>query len=416
MIRHAWLKSSLALAITVAATSASANGIAINEQSASGMGTGFAGRSSSAEDASTLFGNPAGMSRLDRTEVSGGAALIMAKTDIDNASGSATGTNDGDMVPTSVIPFGYLVTPLNDRWHAGIGVYAPFGVISDYEDSFQGGGHGRYSKVQVVTLQPTLSFQVNDRISVGFGPTINHISGKLTSAFGNGEVNIKGDDVGYGFNAGVLVDVTDQLAWGLTYHSKVDYTLDGRTRLNNLPGPAAGANGEYDANLDFTTPESVDTSLTFELDPQWTLYAGATWTRWSRLDKIVVENDGVAAPFQPNFSEIEEPLNWEDTWAFAVGAAYQIAPQWTLRTGFTVDQSPVGDSDRTVRIPVSNRKVFSLGAGWDVSQDMTIDVAYSYLHESKGKIEQAAKPSTGSYNADYRNSAHGLSSQVTYRF
>ena len=156
--------------------------------------------------------------------------------------------------------------------------------------------------------------------------------------------------------------------------------------------------------------------MTFELDPQWTLYAGATWTRWSRLDKIVVENDGVAAPFQPNFSEIEEPLNWEDTWAFAVGAAYQIAPQWTLRTGFTVDQSPVGDSDRTVRIPVSNRKVFSLGAGWDVSQDMTIDVAYSYLHESKGKIEQAAKSSTGSYNADYRNSAHGLSSQVTYRF
>ena len=116
MNRRAWLKSSVALAVTLAATSASANGLSINEQSASGMGTGFAGRSSAAEDASTLFGNPAGMSRLDRTEVSGGLATIFASTDIDDAQGFASGTNKGDMVPTATIPFAYLVTPLNDRW------------------------------------------------------------------------------------------------------------------------------------------------------------------------------------------------------------------------------------------------------------------------------------------------------------
>ncbi|MEE3157075.1 MAG: outer membrane protein transport protein, partial [Pseudomonadota bacterium] len=226
MNRHAWLKSSIALAVTLAASGVNANGLSINEQSASGMGTGFAGRSSSAEDASTLFGNPAGMSRLDRTEISGGFATIFAETDIDNAQGVAPGSNDGDMVPNAVVPFGYLVTPLNDRWHAGIGIYAPFGVISDYEDAFQGRAHGLYSKVQVVTLQPTLSYQINERVSVGFGPTINRISGKLTSqplaALGsNAEVNIKGDDTGYGFNAGVLVQVTDQVRWGLTYHSAI---------------------------------------------------------------------------------------------------------------------------------------------------------------------------------------------------
>ena len=147
MNRHAWLKSSIALAVTLAASGVNANGLSINEQSASGMGTGFAGRSSSAEDASTLFGNPAGMSRLDRTEISGGFATIFAETDIDNAQGVAPGSNDGDMVPNAVVPFGYLVTPLNDRWHAGIGIYAPFGVISDYEDAFQGRAHGLYSKV-----------------------------------------------------------------------------------------------------------------------------------------------------------------------------------------------------------------------------------------------------------------------------
>lgn len=414
MNRHAWLKSSIALAVTLAASGVNANGLSINEQSASGMGTGFAGRSSSAEDASTLFGNPAGMSRLDRTEISGGFATIFASTDIDNAQGFAVGSNDGDMVPNAVVPFGYLVTPLNDRWHAGIGIYAPFGVISDYEDAFRGRAHGLYSKVQVVTLQPTLSYQINDRVSVGFGPTINRISGKLTSqplAAGgsNAEVNIKGDDTGYGFNAGVLVQVTDQVRWGLTYHSAIDFGLEGRTRFSGF-GTFPGLDGSYDAALDITMPESVDTSITWEMDNRWTLYAGGTWTRWSRLDAIEVENSGLLALYQPDFGTVEEDMQWDDVISWAVGAAYQLNPQWVLRAGFTVDPSPTNDTHRTVRVPVSDRKVFSLGAGWDVTPDLTLDFAYSYLRESEGEINYA------DYSADFRNSAHGLATQATWRF
>ena len=122
----------------------------------------------------------------------------------------------------------------------------PYALISDYEKSFGGRFKGQYSKVEVVTLQPTISYEISDRVSVGFGPTINKIKGKLvnkldnSAAFGTGEtkVGIKGDDVGYGFNAGVMVDVTDQLTWGLTYHSKVDYTLEGRTRIS-IASPSA---------------------------------------------------------------------------------------------------------------------------------------------------------------------------------
>ena len=417
MNRHAWLKSSAALAVTLAATGVSANGLSINEQSASGMGTGFAGRSSAAEDASTLFGNPAGMSRLDRTEVSGGFATIFASTDISDARGALPGSNKGDMVPNAVVPFGYLVTPLNERWHAGLGIYAPFGVISDYEKGFQGRYHGLHSNVQVVTLQPTLSYQVSDRVSVGFGPTINQIKGKLTRnsphavAPGVGpdtHVSVKGDDIGYGFNAGVLVALTEQLSWGLTYHSKVDYTLEGRTRVRGSVAP--GLNGTYDASLDFTTPESIDTSISWHLDPRWTLYAGTTWTRWSRLDKIVIENDGVAAAYQGRIGVIQEDMQWDDIWSWAVGASYQLNPQWVLRAGFTVDPSPTNDTHRTVRVPVSDRKVFSLGAGWDVTPDLTLDVAYSYLREAKGEIN------TADYTAEFRNDAHGLATQVSWRF
>ncbi|WP_228144998.1 OmpP1/FadL family transporter, partial [Acinetobacter baumannii] len=94
----------------------------------------------------------------------------------------------------------------------------------------------------------------------------------------DGRVKVKGDDTALGFNAGVLYEFSPQTRAGITYHSKVKYTLEGDTKLSGAG--FAGATGKYDASLDLDTPESVDVSLTHELNDQWTLYAGAMWTRW----------------------------------------------------------------------------------------------------------------------------------------
>ncbi|GGM22865.1 hypothetical protein GCM10009425_37110 [Pseudomonas asuensis] len=426
------LKTAIALAVASFSSLSLANGLAINEQSASGMGTSFAGRSSSALDASTVFGNPAGMSKLKRTEISGGAAVISASTDYSRVRSAASGTNDGDMVPTSAVPFGYVVTPLNDDWHFGLGIYVPYALISDYERSFQGRYHGSYSKVEVITVQPTLSYKINDRVSVGFGPTFNRIEGKLNnnlslSALGGGdaELKIKGDDTAIGYNIGVLADVTDNLAIGVTYHSKVKYKLEGHTKargfsslspaVNGLIGPL---NGKYDAELDITLPESVDTSFTYKLDDRWTLYGGATWTRWSRLEKLEVQNQGT--PTVPRLGNllgtVDEELKWHDTWSYAIGASYQLNPQWVLRTGFAIDPSPTDNEYRNVRIPVGNRKTVSIGAGWSPSPDLTVDVAYAYLWEDKASINREATALQPAYSAKVENSAHGLAAQVSYRF
>ena len=427
-MKKLWLKTSLALAVGAVSTHSLGNGIAINEQSVSGMGTSFAGRASAVNDASILFGNPAGLSKLERPEVVGGFGLVKANVDIDDASAE---THKGDMVPLTPVPFAYYASPIDEKFSWGLGLYVPYALISDYEKSFGGRFKGQYSKVEVVTLQPTLSYQINDRVSVGFGPTINKIKGKLvnkldnSAALGTGEtkVGIKGDDVAYGFNVGLMVDVTDSLTWGLTYHSKVDYTLEGRTRITNGSGPIFSQfNGDYDASLDFTTPETIDTSVTYKLDDQWTLYAGTTFTRWSRLQEIVVENEGTPSllGMQP-IGEVSEELKWHNTWSYAIGASYQLNPQWVLRTGLAIDPSPAENEHRSVRIPVGNRKVFSVGAGWSPTPDLTIDVAYSYLQESSAKVNQASKELAGAeiapgFSAEYNNSAHGLGLQATYRF
>src|SRR5690606_6783734 len=244
-MKTTWLKTAIAIAAGALSTQALAAGFALNEQSISGMGTSFAGRSSSADDATTLFGNPAGMSRLKREEVSFGVAAIHANTDIKNASG-APGSNDGDMVPFTAVPMGYYVKPIDDKWAVGVGVYVPFGLITDYEGGFSGRYHGDYSEVRVITGQPTASYRFNEKLSIGFGPTINRIDGQLESAvptgpFPDSRVKIKGDDTALGFNVGMLYEITPQTRAGLTYHSKVDYKLEGDTSFSGAAfGPLAG--------------------------------------------------------------------------------------------------------------------------------------------------------------------------------
>ena len=431
-MKKVMLKTTLSLAVAMASSQLFASGFALNEQSVSGMGTGFAGRSSSADDASTVYGNPAGMARLSGQQITGGVAAIDASTDISNVSGNTntTGSNKGDMVPFTAVPFGFYTNKLNDQWAVGFGVYAPFGLVTDYESGFQGRGFGSKSEVKVMTFQPTVSYAFNDKVSIGFGPTINRISGVLESdvslpqvpGSGPNNIKIKGDDTALGFNFGVLVQATDTTRVGLTYHSKVKYKLEGHTEVTpgtGVPGIALRGN-RYDASLKIDTPESWDLSVTQDMNDAWKLYAGATWTRWSRLKDITVNNEGVTAVSGGGVAPalvgtIKEDQNWHDTWAYAVGTSYQLTKQVVLRTGLTFDQSPTNNTDRSPRIPTGDRTIFSVGLGYAVMDNMTIDLAYSYLKEEDVKV-QRTNALRQTYNAKYENSANGFGLGVTYKF
>ncbi|EJM56007.1 long-chain fatty acid transport protein [Pseudomonas sp. GM49] len=420
-----WIKFTGAAAILSVSTSASANGIALNEQSASSAGTAYAGRSSSALDASTIFGNPAGLTKLKRTEISGGAAVVSVSDDISDAQSSAPGTNKGDSVPLGVVPFAYMSTPLDDRFSIGLGLYAPSGLINDYESGFQGRYHGSYSTTKEVTLQPTIAWRINDYVSIGGGPTLNRFSAKLqnylaTGALNNGQdtlVTIKGDDTALGYNVGVLFDLSDATRWGINYHSKVSYELKGHTEVSGSPS-VIPLDGNYDNKIDLTMPESVDTSITHHFNSRWTGYLGTTWKRWSRIKKVEAVNSGLSPLGQAaGLGSVTEEMNWHDTWATAVGASWQLNQQWLLRAGYAYDPSPIRNADRSVRVPVGNRQAVTLGGAYSPNSDLTIDFAYGYLWDSKASVKQSNNSGLQpEYSANYENSANGISVQATYRY
>ncbi|MBA5689106.1 outer membrane protein transport protein [Rugamonas apoptosis] len=422
-------KTSLALTTLVTtlgyASAAWSNGLALNEQSASGFGTAYAGRSSSALDASTIYGNPAGLSRIARKEVSGGFALIDVKDRISDALGEAPGTNNGDSVPLTAIPFGYVAMPIDERFTFGLGFYVPFGLVNEYESTFQGRYHATYSKVQVMTLQPTIAYRIDPHVSIGGGLTLNRIDNNLQTDLATGALNggkdthikITGNDIAVGANLGVLIDLGAATTWGASYHSKFVFHANGHTEVSNTPA-AFNLDGNYSNRIDTAMPESVDTSLTHHFDQRWTGYLGTTWTRWSRIQRVQAVNSGVSPLGQQlGFGTFGDDFKFHDTWSAAVGASYQYSRQWLLRAGYAYDQSPARNAYRNVRVPVGNRKALTLGAGYAPNPDLTVDIAYGYLWEPTTVLNQAntsgAQPG---YSAQYHNSANVLAVQISSRF
>jgi len=411
-------------AVSLAGTTL-AGGFALSEQSVSAMGTSNAGRASNAQDASVVFNNPAAIHLLKQAQFTQALAFIDAQTKIDNVTAPLGGTNNGDMVPKTFIPSGYFSSGDKGGWAWGLGVYGSYGLKTNYEPAFAGRHLGDKSSVKVTTIQPAFSYKLNDKVSVGFGPTINRVDALLTKNLSSvpnvggglpgaalGTTTLKGDDYGYGYNLGVYAALDQNSSAGVVYRSKVKYKIDDGTLKTTGPGMPIGGGaflggaGTYAAQTSMTTPESVELSVSHKLSPKNTLQAGATWTRWSRLKELAVQTS------HPLIGTTVETFNWKDSVGYAVGLTHACSDKLELRAGLAYDNTPVAPADRSVRLPSADRRVASIGAGYKLSPSQTLDASYSYVDEETAEVRKPA----AAYSADFHNRASVFGLQFTQKF
>ncbi|ELU06343.1 hypothetical protein CAPTEDRAFT_89805, partial [Capitella teleta] len=401
-----------------------AAGYGINEQSASYLGTGFAGRASNAIDASISSSNPAAISFVEGTQVSVGADVILEGGSFNGGytrNGSTTSGSTEDFQKTAFVPFGYFVMPIDEKWSFGLAGYAPYGIELDYENNWAGNYFGDKTSVQVMNLQGTLSYKFTDDFSVGFGLIGSHVKGELTQkswivpGVVDADAIVEGDDNTLGWNIGALWNINTSTAVGFAYHSKLDFTLEGDFTLENITG--GSPDSKLPARLEITMPEKAMASVTHKLDDQWTVMADVTWTRWSRFQEFDVTTSSPAVGSYV-------PMNWKDTWALSLGGSYQLDDQWLLRAGYMFDESPVSDDNRTVRSPDANRNWLTFGANWKLAENMNVDFAYAYVMLQDGSISEGkhsgpstpADPAYGTIAGTYSSSSHILGAQLNYLF
>jgi len=400
---------------------AQAAGFALAEQSSSGLGNAFAGASASAEDASTVFFNPAGMMYIQGTQLVGAINLIKPNVEFaDQGSVKATGfpakggsgSNAGDL---AFIPNFYYTRDLTDGVKFGLSVNAPFGLKTEYDKDWIGRFQAIKSQVNTLNINPAIAFKVNDQLSLGFGVSAMWAQAELTRAVNQvvkpeSEVKIKGDNWGFGFNMGALYQVSTDTRFGIAYRSKVEQHLDGQATF----GPALAATNNTGVNADLTLPENISVSAFSQLNDKWDLMGDVTWTRWSQFKELRVRfNNGSADAITPE--------NWSNTMRYSIGASYHYSDTVKLRAGLAYDEEAISDLYRTARIPGNDRKWLSLGAGWQVTPSSKLDVAYAHLFINNAKIyDNQNIPASNFFNGklvgEYSGNVNILSMQYTHNF
>ncbi|OIR16269.1 long-chain fatty acid transport protein precursor [mine drainage metagenome] len=386
-------KSLIAMSVTSALVAMSGNAaaaaFALIEQS-SGLGNAFAGGAAGAEDATTIFFNPAGMSRLKGNQVTVAGSLIQPSIKFSNtgSTGAALqpfGDNGGDAGSLVLVPNTYLVMEIEPALRFGLGINSPFGLQTQYDPTWVGRFQAINSRIRTINLNPSLSYEMNDTVSLGIGLSYQHITGDLSNAVnytalsggfapGEGVSSMSGSDSAWGYNFGVLFNVTPDTRIGLSYRSKINYNLNGSVSFSNVPaalqGQATLQNGNV--SLPISMPDMASISGFRRLNDKWDVMADASWTGWSVMQQMVVT--------RTNGSVLQTtPENWTNTWRFSLGSTYHYNEQWLARFGVAYDQTPVPAAYLTARIPDNNRTWLTFGGQYKISDASKVDFGYAHL-------------------------------------
>jgi len=412
-----------------------------------------------------MWANPASLAKRTSMEAAAAIHFITPSMKFQNSASQAAfnqplGGNGGDAGGLNIVPNMYIAVPINKQWTFGLGLNAPFGLVTEYDDSWLGRYQAVKSDIKTMNVNPAFSFRPTDNIAIGFGANWQKIDATFTNmvnysgaiantaqAFAAGglipadqvlpiigstagldsKLSIDGDDDAWGWNIGILVDLNKNARIGMSYRSEIKYKIGGTASFTNpvptVPSPVApyvGAVTTYlnsqvlynsDVTADVTMPAIANVSLFYQLNDRWDLMGDVQWTGWSSISELkFTRSSGTVLGSTPE--------NFDDAWRIAVGANYRHTDQWMFRGGIAFDQSPVNNTDRTPRLPDDDRWWLSLGAQYKHSNNLKFDAGFTYVFVDSAPINQNAGSTTanGLISGDYNSNVMIFSLQGTYTF
>ena len=422
--KNLFKRTALAAALTVITSQASAAGFLLNEYSTSGLGRSFSGEGAVADNAASGSRNPATMTMFDRPAFSAGAIYIDPDVDITgNSPLTGASTSASNIAPSEWVPNLHFILPLNDQWALGASATSNYGLATDFNSGYAAGPMGGKTELKTGNFNLSAAYRVNQHFSVGVGFDAVYARAKIERNAGEVGVlssrglisadtqiaHLKGDEWGYGWNAGLLYEVDDNNRYSLTYRSKVDIDFDGDYR-NDLPAQLGGTGGStIPGALTLNLPEMWEVSGYNRVAPKWAIHYSLTYTSWSQFQELKATGTSGQTLF-------EKHEGFKDAYRLALGTTYYYDDNWTFRTGIAFDDSPVPAQNRTISIPDQDRFWLSAGTTYAFNEDASVDVGVSYMHGQKVHISEAISASLPNYEFDSEGKAWLYGVNFNYLF
>jgi long-chain fatty acid transport protein len=372
-LRAAVASATLAMA-TLAPLTAAAGGLLLYEFGTAEPGLAAAGYAARAQDASTAFTNPAGMTRLEGTQVLAGGQVMWLNTQfaVDGATSPGLGTADGGRAFGSggYVPGGslFVTHSVSPDLALGFAVAGNFGSMLDYDEDWVGRYRVQSADLLGISVMPSIAYQVTDKLSLGGG--INGMYGifdqtvainNAVPSLGDGSLQIDDDTWGWGANVGFMYEPKPGTRLGLTYTSEIELDFSGPAQFSGI-GPVLTAllesRGLLDAQVDIgaKVPQQVMGSLYTEVNDRWALMGNVGWQDWSEFGEIELGIDNTQDP-----TSLTNPLSFDDTWHVAVGAQYRMNDQWKANVGLAYDSGFQDGDDVSPLFPVNSAWRFGVG-------------------------------------------------------
>ena len=447
------IAAALCSSAIMCASTASAAGFQLTEQSVAGMGRAHAVAGIVGDDVSAIHFNPAGMTLLHGLQTTVAGTYVSLDIDYKGLNGARENGRDK---PAS-IPAAFLSYQVNDSLWLGLAITSPYGMRIRYGSDWSENQRGISGSVTTVDINPNIAWKVNDYISIGGGVSALWTHSKIKSglpakqtqalpaALGGGSLDIplggqfeyKGSDWMFTYNLGLMVSPTEDLRFGVSYRSSAHVTARGDYYIRGN----AVINGEGDGKGRLQTPETVYISATWKPIQKLRLSGLARWANWKKFENMRFSMDnlsnlhatqgamdlaqsfppalaqGAIGAIQSKLGNVNIENNWKAAWLFSLGADLDVTDQWTIRGGVALETDPIKQQNlRTALIPDTKRLWLTCGLSWKPTPKWQVDMAYGHIRGIGHRNLYESDKSNVKVGKFEKMNAWMAGAAVTYRF
>ncbi|MGH7605748.1 MAG: OmpP1/FadL family transporter, partial [Gemmatimonadales bacterium] len=354
---------------------------------------------------------------------------------------------------------------------AGIGVFVPYGLETKWPtENFEGRFVGYNTDLRAIYIQPTVGYQVHERLKVGIG--VAYITSQLElhqrsdlsqqlvppqlaalfptplppgtrfsalgvptgTDFADAALTASGD--GFAVNFGGILRVNDRLTIGGHWLTRKTITYEGDavfdpvgtglavpitigtcpacvpagTPIDNLVAAGFGTGGPLEdgaVRTSITMPPQGTLGFAYDMTDDWTVMADYHLVVWGWFSEIEID---FANPATPDLAL--HPSN-NDTHGFRFGTEYRYSPSVLLRGGYLYHGAASPPEFVTPLLPEAARNELTIGAGIQATPQLTVDLAYQYIKQND---RRGLVSTSGGNTGLYKFSAHLFGAGLAYTF
>jgi long-chain fatty acid transport protein len=356
-----------------------------------------------ADNASAIYYNPAGITQLDGQQAHVGLYVISADTKFTSPSGV---TAETDTTPQPVPQLYYANSLKSLPLSFGLGVYAPYGLSLDWGNNTPFRTVAEKGTLLYLCVNPVIAWKIVDSLSIAVGPTLNYSQAELKQGFlpfnPNDQFRVKGDGFAPGFNAGLRWQPHPMVSFGINYRSSTTVDYNG-TSQTTPPGPFPYY-PQTDTRGSIHFPQFVATGISFRPTKNWNFEVDVDWTDWDSVKQIVFKGTPLG--------DIPLVLNYRSSFMYEFGVTRQLGKGYFVSVGYIYSENSSPDKNFNPLIPDSNLQLGSIGVGhhgtrWDWA------FGYHFAYNAGRDVQGNVNPLV---DGTYRTFNNAVDASLTFKF